>query len=47
LADAGLRAGMRIGVAGWKYYTAIEADAPETWIEAPAYLVDTRCAHWV
>jgi Xaa-Pro aminopeptidase len=41
LSESGIRAGMRVGVASWKYYTDIETDAPEMWIEAPAYLVDT------
>jgi hypothetical protein len=43
LRDAGLSGAntKRIGVAGWKYFTALEAPAPERWLEVPAYLVDT------
>jgi hypothetical protein len=32
--------GKRIGIAGWKYFLPIESDAPERWVEAPAYIVD-------
>jgi hypothetical protein len=41
LRAAGLAAGQRIGVAGWKYFGPAEAAAPETWLETPAYLADT------
>lgn len=41
LMDAGVRAGMRVGVAGWKYFTSVESDFPDHWIEIPAYIVDT------
>jgi hypothetical protein len=41
LRDAGLAAGKRIGIIGWKYYGAAEAEDPATWIEAPAFIVDT------
>jgi Xaa-Pro aminopeptidase len=30
----------RIGVAGWKYFGPAEADRPEEWIDAPAFIVD-------
>lgn len=39
--NAGLRGGMHVGVTGWKYFTAIESETPDQWIEAPAYIVDT------
>ncbi len=41
LRESGLREGMKIGVAGWKYYSQREADQPELWLESPAYIVDT------
>jgi hypothetical protein len=41
LREAGLREGMQIGLAGWKYYDQREADQPEVWLEAPAFIVDT------
>lgn len=31
----------KIGIAGWKYYTSEEFDAPETIFETPSYIVDT------
>jgi Xaa-Pro aminopeptidase len=40
LRESGLGNGMRIGVIGWKYYGAAETENPETWIEAPAFVVD-------
>jgi Xaa-Pro aminopeptidase len=41
LAAAGIGASTRRpGVAGWKYFTAAEADRPDTWIDAPAFIVD-------
>jgi Xaa-Pro aminopeptidase len=30
----------RVGIAGWKYFGPDEADRPETWIDAPAFIVD-------
>jgi hypothetical protein len=39
--DAGINAGARVGIAGWKYFESVESENPEQWIEAPAYLVDT------
>lgn len=41
LRSKGVAAGGRIGVAGWKYYGALESPTPDTWIEAPSYIVDT------
>ena len=32
--------GRRVGIAGWKYFGPDEADRPETWIDAPAFIVD-------
>ncbi|MGH9174565.1 MAG: aminopeptidase P family N-terminal domain-containing protein, partial [Vicinamibacterales bacterium] len=41
LADAGLGGvGQVVGVAGWKYFEAVEADEPHYWIDAPAFIVD-------
>ena len=37
----GIAAGMTIGIAGWKYYGAEESVTPETWSEAPSFIVDT------
>jgi hypothetical protein len=31
----------RIGIAGWKYFTPIETSIPDSWLEVPAYIVDT------
>jgi hypothetical protein len=41
LREAGLAAGAKIGIAGWKYYGATEAEHPELWSEAPSFIVDT------
>ena len=41
LAGCGVAAGQRIGVAGWKYATALETDDVEHWLEVPAFLADT------
>src|SRR5260221_167138 len=35
LRDAGIKAGHRLGVAGWKYFTAREAPDPSRWLEVP------------
>jgi Xaa-Pro aminopeptidase len=41
LRDAGIGDGARhVGVAGWKYFGPSEAAKPETWIDAPAFIVD-------
>jgi len=43
LRDAGVggAGGTRVGIAGWKYFVPAEAEEPDVWSEAPAYLVDT------
>ena len=43
LRDAGLgeTPAKSIGIAGWKYFTAIETSTPDSWLEIPAYIVDT------
>jgi len=41
LRDEGLKRGDRIGVVGWKYFDAREAPAPDLWLDAPAFIVDT------
>ncbi len=43
LRDAGLggSGSARVGIAGWKYFISSEAEEPDLWSEAPAYLVDT------
>jgi hypothetical protein len=40
LHELGLRAGQVIGVAGWKYFVAEEAEEPERWIDIPAFIAD-------
>lgn len=40
LADAGIANGMRLAVAGWKYFGPSEAEEPESWLEIPSYLAD-------
>ena len=40
LADAGLRRGQHIGVAGWKYFGSNESPTPETWLEIPSFIAD-------
>ncbi|MDQ6601692.1 MAG: aminopeptidase P family N-terminal domain-containing protein [Chloroflexota bacterium] len=41
LREAGVVPGLKVGVAGWKYFLPVETATPAAWIEAPAYLVDT------
>lgn len=41
LAQAGVKNGARVGVAGWKYYTSADVVDPDHWLEVPAFLVDT------
>ncbi len=41
LAEAGIAAGAKVGVVGWKYFGPDEAADPDSWIEAPAFIVDT------
>lgn len=38
---AGLQPGHRVGVIGWKYFGPFETEKPESWLEAPAFIVDT------
>jgi hypothetical protein len=40
LAEAGLKNGMQIGLAGWKGYESEAGEFDETWFEAPHYLVE-------
>src|SRR5207248_7899051 len=40
-AGVGTTEGNRVGIAGWKYFTPIETSTPDSWLEVPAYLVDT------
>lgn len=41
LREAGLVAGQRLGIAGWKSFDAREADDPERALEIPAFIVET------
>ncbi|MCC7354879.1 MAG: aminopeptidase P family N-terminal domain-containing protein [Anaerolineae bacterium] len=41
LAAAGIKGGMKIGTAGWKYFTPQETDTPASWLEIPAFIVET------
>jgi Xaa-Pro aminopeptidase len=42
LGKAGLGDGVRrVGIAGWKYFGVSEADSPQSWVDAPAFIVDT------
>jgi hypothetical protein len=38
---AGLAAGMRVGVAGWKHFTEQDSPEPRDWIEIPSFMVDS------
>jgi hypothetical protein len=38
--NAGIQAGQRIGLVGWKYFDTREAAAPQLWIEVPAFITD-------
>jgi Metallopeptidase family M24/Creatinase/Prolidase N-terminal domain len=40
LKSEGVGRGSRVGVAGWKYFTALESDSPGTCLEIPSYLAD-------
>jgi hypothetical protein len=44
LAEAGLVAGMRIGVAGWKMFGVGDPGATEAWLEIPAFLANLLIA---
>lgn len=41
LRDAGLSAGQRVGVIGWKYELLPDGEVDRGWLESPAYLVET------
>lgn len=41
LAEAGIEKGAIVGCAGWKHYGPQETKTPETWLELPAFIVDT------
>ena len=41
LRQAGVAAGSRVGMTGWKYYLPIETATPDQWMEVPSYIVDT------
>lgn len=41
LAAAGVQHGATVGAIGWKYFGAYETSQPESWIEVPAFIVDT------
>jgi Xaa-Pro aminopeptidase len=42
LAKAGLGDGVRrVGIAGWKWFSSIEADEPASWVDAPSFIVDS------
>ena len=40
LHDAGITAGARVGIVGWKYFGRDETATPEAWIEIPSFIVD-------
>jgi Xaa-Pro aminopeptidase len=41
LQEAGITGGLRrLGVVGWKFFGPAEADRPEEWVDAPAFIVD-------
>jgi hypothetical protein len=39
--EQGIAEGSRVGVAGWKYFSAGEATRPDEWLEVPSYIADT------
>jgi len=39
--QAGILPGSYVGVVGWKYFDERESYTPRTWIDAPAFIVDT------
>ncbi len=41
LAGTGLDEGMRLGVAGWKYFSALDSPRPSEWLEIPSFIVDS------
>lgn len=38
--NAGIHAGQRVGLVGWKYFDSRETSTPQTWIEVPAFITD-------
>lgn len=41
LQQGGVTKGAAVGVAGWKHFSRQETETPDTWLEIPAYIVDT------
>jgi len=41
LKSAGIGAGTRVGIAGWKHFGPRETETPDTWLDIPSYIVDT------
>lgn len=41
LQETGVRVGVKVGVAGWKHFDSRESSTPRSWLEIPAYIVDT------
>ncbi|NKB52245.1 MAG: M24 family metallopeptidase [Rhizobiaceae bacterium] len=41
LSEAGISSSMTVGACGWKYYGPAESPQYESWLELPAYIVDT------
>jgi len=41
LRECGVQPGMRLGLAGWKYFTPQESDDPAHTLDAPAFITDT------
>lgn len=39
--EAGIEAGQRVGLVGWKYFDERETPTPQTWIEVPSFITDT------
>ena len=40
LSECGITAGVKVGVAGWKYFDAREAEDPGAWLEIPSFIAD-------
>jgi len=41
LGKAGIGDGLRrVGIAGWKWFSSLEADEPASWVDAPSFIVD-------
>ena len=41
LSSGGVKRGCRVGVAGWKYFTDVEVEQPDSTLEVPSYIADT------